>query len=385
MSVGVLLVGVGGYGQNYLDEVLDRPNEDVYHVAGICDPFLSSSPRSADVISRQFPLFSDYGEALASADVNLVVISSPIHTHYGYVKAALQAGKMVLCEKPVTLEEKELDDLLETERNSSGVVAVGFQQCYRNDVSALKEDISRGMYGKPLLLKSLHMMRRGMTYYRRNSWAGKISVHGMEIFDSPLSNACAHDVENMLYLLGKERTETAVVKSVDARRFKGNPHIENFDAVALSVVTEENVPLLFYTAHSIAEKRVGPYNEYRFENGTIRLVDGSYVAYGPDGAVLRDYRPLGEGDRMEKFFAAIRMASDGTEPACRLCTAYEHMRLVRLAQGPAMRMEAEPVMLDGQECYPIPHLTDVFAHCYETESLPDEAMIEKGTSTRRLV
>jgi len=88
---------------------------------------------------------------------------------------------------------------------------------------------------------------------------------------------------------------------------------------------------------------------------------------------------------MEKFFAAIRMASDGTEPACRLCTAYEHMRLVRLAQGPAMRMEAEPVMLDGQECYPIPHLTDVFAHCYETESLPDEAMIEKGTSTRRLV
>ena len=67
---------------------------------------------------------------------------------------------------------------------------------------ALKNDILSGSFGAPIRLGILHGYRRGADYYRRNDWAGRIAVNGREVWDSPFSNASAHNFQMMAFLLG---------------------------------------------------------------------------------------------------------------------------------------------------------------------------------------
>jgi len=374
MSVRLLLVGVGGYGGNYLDEVLDRRDDSRFIVAGICDPMVSRSPRFVDIQKAGYPLYSDFSQALEESHAALVVIASPIHTHYGYLKTALEHDVPCLTEKPVTMSLPEMDELVALSQERKVPVAVGFQMCYRPDMQAIKRDILAGVYGKLVSMKVLRMMRRGMNYYGRASWAGKIMMGTEPVFDSPLTNACAHEFENMVFLAGKEMRKTGEVHDVDARLFKANPHIENFDAIALSAVTTDGIPLHFYSAHCLGQKKVGPFCEYRCAQAVVRQQGDSFAAYGNDGSPLRDYRVEGEGNRLEKLYAALRMAETGEEPACTLLMAREHVAIVNEVQKlPIQNIAVNPQTIDDEVCYPIVGIEEKFTSLYE------KALIEEGS------
>ncbi|HEM5956221.1 TPA: Gfo/Idh/MocA family oxidoreductase [Streptococcus suis] len=54
---------------------------------------------------------SDYDSILSNPEIDTVYVALPNHLHYHYAKQALEAGKHVICEKPFTLRERELDEL----------------------------------------------------------------------------------------------------------------------------------------------------------------------------------------------------------------------------------------------------------------------------------
>ncbi|MBM9833216.1 Gfo/Idh/MocA family oxidoreductase, partial [Enterococcus faecalis] len=56
---------------------------------------------------------SDYESILANPEVDTVYVALPNHLHYDYAKKALLAGKHVICEKPFTLQTRELVELAE--------------------------------------------------------------------------------------------------------------------------------------------------------------------------------------------------------------------------------------------------------------------------------
>ena len=81
MSVKVLLCGMGGYGENYVKEYLERDVLGSVLVA-IADPFASKSPLYESVKEKGIPIYSSPHEFFASNKVDITIISSPIHTHY---------------------------------------------------------------------------------------------------------------------------------------------------------------------------------------------------------------------------------------------------------------------------------------------------------------
>lgn len=372
-KVSVLLIGIGGYGENYLKEFLEKDIPDAY-VKGIADPFAFKSPFYNEIVANGIPVYSSPEEFfLKSGKADLAVISSPIHTHYRYIVTALDNGSNVLTEKPVVISVAKMKELVAKESASKGFVAVGYQQCYARDVLALKKDILDGLFGRPLRMRSLRLMRRGDKYYSRSGWAGKLACHGEYVFDSPLANACAHQVQNMLFLCGSSMDESADVAGLDGVLYKGRPSIENFDAAALKIHSENNVEMYYYTAHCLDAKKIGPIGTYEFENGTIEEDCGSFIAHMNDGSV-KDYSLIDKGDRMQKLYDAINGVKTGERPHCTLQSAIPHVKTVILAEALPVYLRYDAVRKsEGDDgYYAIPGLEEEYLDCYRNWKLPEK-------------
>lgn len=331
MSVRVLLCGMGGYGENYVKEYLSR---DVLgsELVAIADPFAQKSPLFEEVKKKGIPIYSSPEEFFASNKVDLTIISSPIHTHYPYVMLSLENGSNVLTEKPVCFDEAQIDAMEKKSHETGLFVAVGYQLCFSRDVIALKRDILAGLYGKPVRFKTLRLMRRDDIYYARSNWAGAVLCHGEKVFDSPFTNACAHQYQNMVFLLGKAMDESAVSASCEGSLIRVRPTITNCDTAILKFVTTEGTELYYYASHAVDEAKVGPWSFYEFDGGYVEGVANGFIGHLADGRVI-DYTGLDKGERLEKLWESVRCVEEGREPICTLKTAREHTHAVLLAQS----------------------------------------------------
>lgn len=373
MAVNVLLCGMGGYGENYVKEYLGRDVEGSRLVA-IADPFAEKSPLYQAVKEKQIPLYQSPEAFFLQHKAGLTIVSSPIHTHYPYIMTALRHGSNVLTEKPVCFNVDQIREMMAESGRQGKFVAVGYQLCYSRDVLALKRDILSGMYGAPKRMKTLRLMRRDDIYYRRNAWAGKFFAHGEKVLDSPFCNACAHQAQNELFLLGRKMDETAVVEKVEGVTVKVRPDIENYDTAALCITTTDGIPCYYYTSHAVDEQKVGPVSVFEFEQGTITEAGHGFVARGLNGSVMKDYSTMDKGERMEKLYEAVRCVQEGKEPVCTLKTGMEHTRAVLMAQeigitdlsGRAVEKKDEK----GSSYYTLPGLTALLEKSYETWTVP---------------
>ncbi len=77
---------------------------------------------------KQIPLVGSYDELLDNCDA-VYIISQP-HEHYGHIKRALEAGKHVLCESPITLSVKELDEFNQLARDKELILMDAIKTAY---------------------------------------------------------------------------------------------------------------------------------------------------------------------------------------------------------------------------------------------------------------
>ena len=330
MGVKVLLCGMGGYGENYVKEYLERDVLDSTLVA-IADPFASRSPLYEKVVEKGIQVYSSPEEFFAQEKVDLTIISSPIHTHYPYVMLALEHGSNVLTEKPVCFNLTQIEEMEKKSRETGLFVAVGYQLCFSRDVLALKKDILEGLYGKARRFKTIRLMRRNDIYYSRSSWAGALDICGEKVYDSPFTNACAHQYQNMVFLLGKEMDGSGESVSVEGGLYRVRPNITNCDTAALKFVTTEGVELYYYSSHAVDEAKVGPFSILEFENGYVEETDKGFIGHTEDGKTI-DYTSIYKGERLEKLWESIRCIEEKRTPVCTLKTAKEHTRAVIMAQ-----------------------------------------------------
>jgi len=107
--LGVALVGYGYWGPNLLRNYMELPEAQVKWV---CD----LRPERLAKVDARFPgiqLGADCAEALADPAVDAVLVATPISTHHAVAKAALEAGKHVFVEKPMTADAAQARELIE--------------------------------------------------------------------------------------------------------------------------------------------------------------------------------------------------------------------------------------------------------------------------------
>ena len=92
-------------------------------------------------------LYADYRALLADPNVDAVCIATPDHWHAIQTIDAIRAGKDVYCEKPLTATIVEGRAMVNAQRNSSQVVAVGLNRRGNDAYRALKRELATGAYG----------------------------------------------------------------------------------------------------------------------------------------------------------------------------------------------------------------------------------------------
>ncbi|AML51663.1 Gfo/Idh/MocA family protein [Falsihalocynthiibacter arcticus] len=92
-------------------------------------------------------VFGDYDALLASPNIDAVYIPLPNHLHVAWTKKALQAGKHVLCEKPVALEANEIDDLIALRDQTGLVAAEAFMIAHHPQWIEVRDRIAAGDIG----------------------------------------------------------------------------------------------------------------------------------------------------------------------------------------------------------------------------------------------
>ena len=95
---------------------------------------------------------NDYNDVLSS-DVEAVSICTSNETHYQVCKDALNAGKNVLVEKPLTLQSEKAFELVNLAKQKNKLLAVGHIYRYNNAINEVKKLIKKNFFGKLYYLR----------------------------------------------------------------------------------------------------------------------------------------------------------------------------------------------------------------------------------------
>jgi predicted dehydrogenase len=376
--VNVALVGICGYGASYLNLLLDAPPSDGYRLVAVVDPQAARSVRIGEVHDRRIGVHADLPALFAARHVDLTLICTPIHLHASQTCAALTHGSSVLTEKPLSTTVEDGARVEAAEARYGQFVAVGYQWSFSRAVEALKRDVMAGAFGRPMRLSAIAMFPRGDNYYGRNAWAGRTtSERGERVFDSPLNNAAAHYLHNMLYVLGAARETSDTPAWVEAELYRAND-IESFDTAALRCRAACGAELLFYTTHAVPE-RVGPLCRFEFEHAVVdydHAAGGRFVARFDDGRLIDYGQP--ERDRNAKIWQCIDAVRTGAPVACGPRAAMPHTQCVAAARASSSVVDF-PVDLrrrgvatgEGALTW-VDGLAEGFVHCYKRGILPSE-------------
>lgn len=369
--VRIVLCGIGGYGVQYVRTLRDGAVFRQCDLVAAVDPFARQSPEYPNLQAMGVPIFSELGEFFAQGKCDLVIVCSPIQWHCAHTCEALAHGAQVLCEKPLCSTREDADAMAQSERVFGGTVSIGYQWSFSQGIGQLKTDILQGKLGRPLRLKTLVCWPRNEGYYLRNDWAGRIrDSSGRVILDSPVNNATAHFLHNMLYIIGPTEEACAWPTSVEARLFRANA-IENYDTAALEIQTNTGAKMEFFCSHATRDL-IGPRFLYEFERGVVSYEDGEFQVRMNDGRIIHYRSPEIEPEPETKLRAAVKLAREGGSSRCGISAARAHTECVLLAQASESEITTFPesmitrIVEQGEPRLYVEGLQEALIECFET-------------------
>ena len=183
------IIGYGGQGGWHADHAL---TSDVVNLCGIYDIL----PARREVArSKSIHAYETLEELLADPQVELVTIATPNDTHFELVKAALLAGKHVICEKPVEMELSRVEEMIELAQAQNRLFTVHQNRRWDVDFLAIRQIIQSGKMGETLRIESRIHGSRGIP----SDWRGTKEHGGGMILDWGV-----HLIDQMLQLVPQD-------------------------------------------------------------------------------------------------------------------------------------------------------------------------------------
>jgi predicted dehydrogenase len=241
----MIRVGVIGYGYWGPNVVRNLHGTDNACVEIVCDKSSAALARAR----KTYPgilTTSDANEVLRSPNVDAVAVITPVWTHYELAKAALENGKHVFVEKPLTSNRAQAEELIELAERKNLTIMVDHTFLFTGAVRKIRELIESGMLGNLYYYDSL-----------------RVNLGLFQHDVSVIWDLAPHDLSIMDYLIKKE--PEAVVAT-------GEKHLNGVEDVAYmtihfpdSVIAHINVnwlsPVKIRTTLIGGEKRMLVWND----------------------------------------------------------------------------------------------------------------------------
>lgn len=199
----IAVVGVHGYGAAHVLRAQELQREGRVRLVGLVDPLDGPIVREGRRVEGELPrILPTLDDLLDSTDVDIVAVATPLHTHAELAARALRAGADVLLEKPPVTDLTAFDALTEMQRQTGGLVQVGFQSLGSLALAELHAMIARGELGRIEAIGAGGSWTRDRAYWTRAPWAGKRELGGIRVSDGAVSNPFAHAVMTALQIAG---------------------------------------------------------------------------------------------------------------------------------------------------------------------------------------
>lgn len=179
----VVVVGAGNWGKNLIQN---------FYSLGALTGVVELNKDLRSKVEAQYPevvTYEDFHQVLTS-DIPAVVLATPAPTHYQFAMTALEFGKDVFVEKPMTLRSEEAQKLVECADKHSRILMVGHLLLYQPAISWMREYLASGRAGKVLHVAT-QRTKLGKVRREENVWW----------------SFAPHDVSVVLDLLGNPQVE----------------------------------------------------------------------------------------------------------------------------------------------------------------------------------
>ena len=205
MTVNVGLIGCGGISNPHVRGYLEIP--DQAKVTAVADVAEDNARTRADQVGGA-QIFSDYHDLIANGGVDAVDICLPHHLHADAIIAAAEAGKHILCEKPLCITTEQADKISKVVQDNGVTLMCAHNQLFMPPVAKARELIQSGELGKVYELRTTDSFFNG-GLNRDMGWRGHLEMAG----GGELIDTGYHPTYLLLHLATAEPAEVVAMTS----------------------------------------------------------------------------------------------------------------------------------------------------------------------------
>src|SRR6185369_8259309 len=181
------IVGLGRWGQNYVNSVQGASTRVRFTRAVVRTP--DKSREFAD--KHGLRLSTDYAELLADPAIRIIVLATPNSQHPDQIVAAAQAGKAVMCEKPLALTRADAERAVRACKEAGVLLGVGQDKRYWPSIQEMKRVVDSGVLGEVLHVEG-HFSNENASNKLHHGWrenpaespGGSITATGIHVLDA---------------------------------------------------------------------------------------------------------------------------------------------------------------------------------------------------------
>lgn len=192
-KIKVAIIGAGSISHLHTNSYKKLDNVEVYAVCDI-------NKDRAEKYAKQYNIphvFTDYNEMLKLEEIDAVSVTTWNNGHAPASIAALKAGKNVLCEKPLAMNAKEAQEMVDTAKETGKLLMVGFVRRFGENAKMLKESVENGELGNIYYAKTGCIRRWG----NPGGWFSDKERSG----GGPVIDLGVHMIDLIRFLTGKPK------------------------------------------------------------------------------------------------------------------------------------------------------------------------------------
>ncbi len=248
IRVGIVGTGIGRAHANGYKKLKD------VEIRAICDIDEVRAKKCADDYGIR-DVYTDYNEMLKDKEIDAVSVCTPNALHAPVTIASFEAGKHVICEKPIGTNAAEGKAMVEAGKKSGKIFMMAFNNRFRGDTQLLKKCIEKGDLGEIYYAKTGWLRRKGIP--GMGGWFTTKAMSG----GGPLIDLGVHVLDLTLWLMGNPKPVYVFGSSYAkfgpdmAKQCGGTYDVED---LATGMVRLENGATIFVEAswHSHVEREV---------------------------------------------------------------------------------------------------------------------------------
>lgn len=240
-TLKVAIIGCGGIANGkHMPSLSKQKNVEM---VAFCDIVESRAEDAASKFGAEgAKVYTDYQELLKDKSIDVVHVCTPNDSHSVITVSALEAGKHVMCEKPMAKTSEQALEMIEAAKRTGKKLSIAYQNRFRNDSLYLKELIETGELGDIYYGKAIALRRRGVP-----TWG--VFLDEEKQGGGPLIDIGTHALDLTLWLMDNYKPKSvmgSVFHKLSGRENAANafgpwdPKEFNVEDSAFGFVTMEN-------------------------------------------------------------------------------------------------------------------------------------------------